>query len=599
MSTYAMKDRSQPSSRTHLPYMPGLDGLRAIAVLAVFVYHFHNGGGWLPGGFLGVDVFFVISGYLITSLLLSEFRRTGRVDLVAFWLRRARRLLPAVGVLIAVVMVLAPFFDFGQISRLRTDALASMGYVTNWALILGHQSYFQEFARPSLFRHLWSLAVEEQFYLLWPLVFAVCMTRFGHRRVLVGALAGAIASSVLMAILFDPGNPNRVFYGTDTRATPLLAGVALAFVWHPERLRAKTGTLAPNALNAIGAFALAMVLLTFLTVHDYDLSLYHGGFLLLSVWTVLLIGALAHPAAQLAGVVGCSPMRWLGLRSYSFYLWHWPVLELTRPGIDVSLDGPVLFALQLAATIVLADLSYRYVEQPFRRSRSWSRPDWLRIGRVGIAVGVTVVVIVVGWSGIVPKGRVGQLHVASAQITPTPAAVRASARHLQTLHGVPGAEAKPVLALGDSVMVDARSCLGRGLGPLLTLNAAVGRQPGDLVTLLHDYAAAGKTPDDVVLQMGNNGPVYSDDLERLHNALRGVHRVYLVNVDVPRSWQGEVNSSLYQAARNWGQAQLVDWHEIAASHGGITTDGVHLTTKGIDLYCRLIAASVRSGGGAS
>jgi hypothetical protein len=155
-----------------------------------------------------------------------------------------------------------------------------------------------------------------------------------------------------------------------------------------------------------------------------------------------------------------------------------------------------------------------------------------------------------------------------------------------------------VLALGDSVMVDARSCLGRGLGPLLTLNAAVGRQPGDLVTLLHNYAAAGKVPDDVVLQMGNNGPVYGDDLEKLHNALRGVPRVYLVNVDVPRSWQGEVNSVLHEAAQNWGQAELVDWHRIAASHGGITTDGVHLTSKGIDLYCRLIAASVRTTPGA-
>jgi peptidoglycan/LPS O-acetylase OafA/YrhL len=589
--------------------MPGLDGLRAIAVLAVFVYHFHNGGGWLPGGFLGVDVFFVISGYLITSLLLSEFRKEGRVDLVAFWLRRARRLLPAVGVLIAVVMVLGAFFDFGQISTLRGQALASMGYVTNWDLIFSHQSYFQEFARPSLFRHLWSLAVEEQFYLLWPLVFAACMTRFGHRRVVIGVIAGAIASSLLMAILFDPANPNRVFYGTDTRATPLLIGVALAFFWHPERLKEKTGMLAPIALDVVGVVGLAMVLVTFLTVHDFDLSLYHGGFLLLSLWTALLIGALAHPAARLGRVVGNPGMRWLGLRSYSFYLWHWPVLELTRPGIDVPLHGPILFALQLGATILLADLSYRYVEQPFRRSTSWQRPDWLRIGRVGIAVGVTTVVIVVGWSGIVPRGHPGQLRVASAQITPRgiPAPPLSVTRAVSKGSGgrVPikargkraqraTAKALPVLALGDSVMVDARSGLARLLGPQLTLNAAVGRQPSDIISLLHDYAAAGKLPNNVVLQIGNNGPVYGGDLAKLHQALIGVAHVYLVNVEVPRSWQGEVNSTLSEAARNWGQAQLVDWHQIAASHGGITTDGIHLTSKGIDLYSRLIASSVRT-----
>ncbi len=583
-----------PSSK-RLPYMPGLDGLRAIAVLAVFVYHFHNGGGWLPGGFLGVDVFFVISGYLIASLLLTEFRKEGRVDLVQFWLRRARRLLPAVGVLIAVVMVAGAFFDFGQISTLRGQALASMGYVTNWDLIFSHQSYFEEFARPSLFRHLWSLAVEEQFYLLWPLVFALCMTRFGHKRLVIGVIAGAIASSLLMAILFDPANPNRVFYGTDTRATPLLIGVALAFFWHPERLKPNTGTLAPIALNAMGAIGLSMVVITFLTVHDYDISLYHGGFLLLSVWTAMLIAALAHPAASIGRTLGNPGMRWLGLRSYSFYLWHWPVLELTRPGIDVPLHGPVLFALQLGATLALADLSYRYVEQPFRRSTSWQRPDWTRIGRVGIAVGVTAIVIVVGWSGIVPQGRPGQLHVASAEITPKAASIPKvpSPKPLDGKHGKKSAPL-PVMALGDSVMVDARSGLARLLGGGLTLNAAVGRQPDEIIDLLHDYAAHGGLPDYVVLQLGNNGPVYSDDLEKLHQALRGVPHVFLVNVEVPRSWQGEVNSVLSDAAENWGQAELVDWHAVAASHGGITTDGIHLTEKGIDLYSRLVASSVRT-----
>jgi peptidoglycan/LPS O-acetylase OafA/YrhL len=602
-----MREESRPNSGSRLPYMPGLDGLRAIAVLAVFVYHFHNGGGWMPGGFLGVDVFFVISGYLITALLLSEFRKEGRVDLVRFWLRRARRLLPAVGVLIAVVMVIGAFVDFGQISTLRGQALASMAYVTNWDLILSHQSYFEQFARPSLFRHLWSLAVEEQFYLLWPLVFAACMTRFGHRRVVVGVIAGAIASSLLMAILFDPVNPNRVFYGTDTRATPLLIGILLAFFWHPDRLKAKTGTLAPAALDAIGAFGLAMVLITFLTVHDYEVSLYHGGFLLLSLWTALLVAALAHPAASIGRIVGNPGMRWLGLRSYSFYLWHWPVLELTRPGIDVPLHGPVLFALQLGATMALADLSYRYVEQPFRRSTSWERPDWLRIGRVGIAVGVIAVVIVVGWSGIVPRGHPGQLRVASAQITPKtfvapPVSVsravsedsggRAPVKARRTNGAM--AKALPVLALGDSVMVDAHTGLARLLGPQLTLNAAVGRQATEIISLLHDYAAAGKVPENVVLQIGNNGPVYSDDLVKLHDALSGVPHVYLVNVEVPRSWQGEVNSALSEAARNWGQAVLVDWHAIASSHGGITTDGIHLTSKGIELYSRLVASSVRT-----
>jgi hypothetical protein len=297
-------------------------------------------------------------------------------------------------------------------------------------------------------------------------------------------------------------------------------------------------------------------------------------------------------------------MRWLGLRSYSFYLWHWPVLELTRPGIDVPLHGPVLFALQLGLTLALADLSYRYVEQPFRRSTSWQRPDWLRIGRVGIAVGVTSVVLIVGWSGIVPQGRPGHLRVASANITPQAVSISPRADGPKVPSPIPLAKQRgkkaaplPVLALGDSVMVDARSGLVRLLGGGLTLNAAVGRQPGEIIDLLHEYSAAGKLPDYVVLQLGNNGPVYGDDLVQLHEALEGVPHVFLVNVEVPRSWQGEVNSALSEAAQSWGQADLVDWHAVASSHGGITTDGIHLTEKGIDLYSRLIASAVRDSSG--
>ena len=281
-----------------------------------------------------------------------------------------------------------------------------------------------------------------------------------------------------------------------------------------------------------------MVLITFLTAHDYDLSLYHGGFLLLSLWTALLVAALAHPAALLGRLIGNPALRWLGLRSYSFYLWHWPVLELTRPGIDVSLHGAPLFLLQLAATILLADLSYRYVEQPFRRSRSWQRPGWIRIGRLGIAAGAAAVVLIVGWSGIVPRGHPGQTSVASAQIQPRAALLERLTKTRPAK--IPRGRWLPVLAVGDSVMVDSRDCLARRLGPLLTLNAQVGRQAEDLISLLHRYRTADKLPGEVVVQLGNNGAVYRDDLVKLRAVLRGVPRVYLVNAAVPRSWQGEV-----------------------------------------------------------
>ncbi|HWB70196.1 MAG TPA: acyltransferase, partial [Solirubrobacterales bacterium] len=315
-----------------LPYLPGIDALRAVAVLAVFLYH--AGVGWMPGGFLGVDVFFVISGYLITSLLLSEYRGAGHIRLGQFWLRRAKRLLPAVGVFVAVTMVLAAIFVPEDIDQLRGDALASLLYVANWHFIFEHQSYFELFQRPSLFRHLWSLSVEEQFYLFWPLAFAAGMTLFGRRRLLVGVAAGALASVALAWLLFDPtGDSSRVYYGTDTHAVGLLAGVGLALLWSPRDMRRRrTGPLVGPVLDAVGVLALGYVVLSFLHVHDYDLALYHGGYLWLALATAVLLAVLAHPAARLGGLLGRPAMLWLGLRSYSFYLWHWPVLVLTRPG---------------------------------------------------------------------------------------------------------------------------------------------------------------------------------------------------------------------------------------------------------------------------
>ena len=222
-----------------LPYVPGLDGLRALAVIAVLLYH--AGPRWAPGGFLGVEVFFVISGYLITSLLLAEWRQRGRIDLAAFWVGRARRLLPALYVLLVVTLAFAVLFLPEEVAGLRLDALAAVGYVTNWYLVLGQESYFEAVGRPSLLQHLWSLAIEEQFYLLWPLLFAAGMSlgtrRWWRRRLLLAALAalvGAAASALLMTVLYGTGvEPSRLYYGTDTRATGLLVGAALAYVWAP------------------------------------------------------------------------------------------------------------------------------------------------------------------------------------------------------------------------------------------------------------------------------------------------------------------------------------------------------------------------------
>jgi peptidoglycan/LPS O-acetylase OafA/YrhL len=580
-------------------YMPGVDGLRALAVLAVFFYH-TNTGGWMPGGFLGVDVFLVISGYLITAILLGEYRRSGHLEVVRFWLRRARRLLPAVGVFIAVTLLVAAILVPEDVSSLRGDALASLFYVNNWHLLFTDQSYFEAFARPSLFRHLWSLSVEEQFYLLWPLVFAAGMTLFGRRRVLYGVIAGAVASAILMAILFDPhSDPARVFYGTDTRAVGLLMGVALAMVWHPADLRPGAGRGARWILDAAGALALVMVVGSFLRVHDFDASLYRGGFLLLAAWTTILVAVLAHPAARLGSLVGNPPLVWLGLRSYSFYLWHWPVLMLSRPGIDVSLHGPVLVILQLGLTLVLADLSYRYVEEPFRqREGSPSAPSWLRRGRVALATGVGAVVLLIGWSGIVATDQTepasARLASAAGPDTAGGDAGQNVAASSSSGSGGGGGDLPPTLAIGDSVMHGAADTLNSDFGGRIVVDAKESRQPWDFAPVADAYRASG-LPEDVVIHVGNNGPVYYDELDDLRQALEGVDHVYLVNVLVPRSWQDEVNEELTSFAAGWPEATVVDWHGLAARDDDLTYDGIHLTPEGESAYTQLIEDAVGSG----
>jgi peptidoglycan/LPS O-acetylase OafA/YrhL len=564
-----------PERETRLPYMPAIDALRAISVLAVFFYHV--GVSWMPGGFLGVDVFFVISGYLITALLVGEFRRGGHINVAAFWLRRARRLLPAVGVMIAVTMLVALVLVPDRIGELRGNAVASLFYVNNWHLIFSHQSYFESF-QPSLFRHLWSLSVEEQFYLLWPLVCAGVLARLGRGRLLLVAIAGIVASTLLMAGLYDPASSggSRAFYGADTRAAPLLAGVALALVWDPLKLPALKGRLA-LALDVAGVVGLVMVLRAFFDATDFDPGLYHGGFLVLALWASLLVAAVAHPATRLSRLLATGPAIWLGVRSYGFYLWHWPVIALTRPHIDVPLSGPVLIGLQLAATLALADLSYRFVEQPFRRrSGAPSAPSWLRAARPALAAAVIATVAVVGWGGFASS----------------PSGAAATAGSTGPVGGSPNGSAPPVLAIGDSVMRGSTRALINRLGDKIIVDADEARLPYQFPAAVNAYRASGELADDVVIQLGNNGPVYGSDIDKLKAELQGVPHVYLVNVEVPRSWESEVNDELDKAVADWPEATLIDWHAAIDAQPDLTYDGIHPTPDGNLLYAKLVADAI-------
>jgi peptidoglycan/LPS O-acetylase OafA/YrhL len=370
--------------------MPSLDGLRAFAIVAVLLYHADVG--WLPGGFLGVDIFFVLSGYLITTLLLAEWQTHATIDLPQFWLRRARRLLPALLVVTAATLTFALLVLPDEVARLRGDALAALAYGTNWYLIFEQQSYFEAIGRPSLLQHLWSLAVEEQFYLLWPPLLLLLLRWIGQRGALLVTLALVATSAALMGLLYQPeADPLRLYYGTDTRAFAPLLGAALACAWPYRAKIVSAGRRAELLVDALVLGTLGSLVAACALVNEYQPALYQGGFVAVALITVLLLAALTHPAASFSKrVLGSAPLRWLGTRSYAIYLWHWPVFTVTRPELDVDLTGVPLLALRLGVTLLLAELSYRFVEMPFRSGmveRAWQRlraAHGLRLWRLGV-----------------------------------------------------------------------------------------------------------------------------------------------------------------------------------------------------------------------
>ncbi|HVN51750.1 MAG TPA: acyltransferase family protein [Acidimicrobiales bacterium] len=634
-------------------YRPALDGLRAIAVLAVLAYHWPAS--WMPGGFLGVEVFFVISGYLITSLLLGERVRTGTTDLKAFWARRARRLLPALFTLLAVVSAVWLIWYPSEVAGLRGAVVAALAYVTNWYLIAVKQSYFASVGRPSPFLHLWSLAVEEQFYLVWPLVLLGLLRVFRRRMrlVLVAVLAGAAASAALGVALYHPGaDPFRVWYGTDTRAAGILLGAALAIAVPPWHMQAAISRGARRLLGVVGLAALAATAWMFVHVNEFDPFVYRGGFVLLDLVTVGLILALVHPATTIvARALAWRPLVWVGRRSYGIYLWHWPIFVLTRPGLDVTMAGWQLLTVRLGGTVVAAELSYRLVEMPIR---SGSLTRWLRarqaprgdeapsvsieltrhgpVAVVGerrrrppsarVALVSVAAVVVVGLIGVglvrarpgtasAPDGldlrgvvhdKLGDVigdgsdtgvprHDLVQPRTARPG--RATPTTLPPIPPIVPIDGNHVIAIGDSVLLGSRGWM-RQQFPGVLLNAEVGRQFYVLPDLVGLLEVAKMMRPLVIIDLGTNGPPDPSDLDKVLGMLKGARRVVLVTTREPRSWQDLSNQRIRAAVAGHPNVVIADWHAASAGHPDyFVSDGVHLTERGGQAYVETLAAAIR------
>jgi peptidoglycan/LPS O-acetylase OafA/YrhL len=399
-------------------YMPGLDGLRAIAVLAVIF--FHLGFGWAPGGLLGVGIFFTLSGYLITDILLGQYMRKGAIHLGRFWLGRARRLLPALFLMLLIVIAWVTIFGPAQPDQFRKAVVSAIFYVNNWQQIAANVSYFARFAPEQPLNHLWSLSVEEQFYIFWPFILLVLLKLVRERpgaeglrpKLALWTLALAIASSILMAVLYHPSlDPSRVYYGTDTRAAGLLFGAALAMVWPSRRLSKRITFQARRNLDVMGCVGLLIIAIMIWRTGEFSQFLYRGGFVVLSLATVMVLMPLAHPACRLGNVVGCKPLRWIGVRSYGIYLWQTPVIVLTSPQGPHS-QSLLRDVLQLAAIFLISAASWKFVEEPIRhgaigrllarrRRLGWSWSTFTTEGRVVlVGLAVLLVVAVAGMAGV-------------------------------------------------------------------------------------------------------------------------------------------------------------------------------------------------------
>ena len=604
--------------------LPGLDGLRGIAVLAVIIYH--GDVSFLVGGFLGVDVFFVLSGFLITTLLINELTETNTVDRARFYIRRIRRLMPALFLVLFFSVLVSGLFVLDAAYHVRRDLPWAITFVLNWSYLFFEQSYFVNISRPPLLQHLWSLSVEEQFYVIWPIMLiGLYKVKIGNLtprvKIFIASSVLAIASTAWMVHLSVangfpiPNDPSRVYFGTDTHAMGLLVGCAAAALWRSERLSERLTPDRVAAMNGLGLLSLAGLAYFFLFVSELNEFLYRGGFLVLSILTAILVVVAAHPALKFGQRLGNPVLKWFGDRSYGIYLWHWPIFVLMRSGIDIQWAEPIAFLVKVTIVLAIADLSYRYVELPIRQGAIASRLSvWRAAGvprpkaRTLMTTAVTVVVLSASLVGMyrVPTPDAGNLTgiggitaidedpVAVVEPTQEPDGDPViNSQQAATVQEEIQAKIPPVV-FGDSVVLGARESLKAVMGEI-SIDAAVSRQPETIAERIRARRDERRLGPDVVIHMGTNGIVQEEDLKPILEELRDRNRVVVVNVRVPRVWMNPTNEVIVSLVGQYPNVRLADWNAVSKGKKGyFAPDGVHLTKTGAEVFGNLVNDTLRS-----
>ncbi|MGE6596410.1 acyltransferase family protein [Bacillus proteolyticus] len=592
-------------------YMVGLDSLRGLAILGVILYHINFN--WMPGGFLGVTVFFVLSGYLITDILAMEWKRNKRIDLKKFWLSRARRLLPGMFVMLVITLAWITIFHSSLLETMRGDSLAALFYVSNWWYIYHKLSYFDNFNQLSPLNHFWSLAVEEQFYVVWPFIISLGLYHIKKQsRMILLICLGAVASALAMAILYEPGaDPSRIYYGTDTRAFSLLIGAALALIWPSNRLANKIIPRARLILDVVGGTALIIILLMFWKTNQYDPFLYNGGMLLLSIVTALLVANLAHPASRIAQFLRFRPLRWIGIRSYGIYLWHYPILTLTTPKVNAGDFSLIRAILQFLLIIMIAQISWKYIEKPIRQG-ALRNIQFKNLRLQNVALGVKLALIcavfvssiaVFGLSKVSKAKENPQLDkVEAVQTQPAkhPVAVRENPaqetpknqEESKEVNSVQPKSSSNVTAIGDSVMIDIAPYLKTAF-PDIRIDAQIGRQLSKAIPVVEQLKNEGNLGNYVIIGLGTNGAFTTEQLVSLIELIGNERKVIFINTRVPRPWESIVNERLKVTTPKYPNVTLVDWYTASAGKRDyFAPDGVHLTKLGAEAYAALVVKAV-------
>ena len=579
------------ATKRGIQYIPAIDGLRAIAVIAVILYHL--GISWIPGGFLGVDLFFVISGYVITRLLLDSIQERGGLDLRDFYMARIRRLLPPLVFMMVVTSIVVGIWAPDTTKKFLTDAPFSLFGGMNWWLVFNQQDYFESSGRPPLLQHTWSLAVEAQFYLLWPLILLLVLKYFGKKVIPAAALTiAAISGVALMLVSFqlDAANSSKVshiYFGTDTHSIGLFLGAALAVSWIPQNFNLQVSRRAQDFIDGIGVFGFIGILATFALIDESKPTLYRIAFPLAGIFGTAILISIVHPASRFAPLLRNRVLLWIGERSYAIYLWHWVIFQISRPQVDLDGENWALFSLRILLVLAMADISLRLVELPIR---SGAVAYWFgglkyrtkavrRKQKLTVALSVSILIITSATVSVSAIVRVDKKNQELAQLLkdadkPIVTPIENSAN--------PG-----LWVTGDSVILGIRHVLEMN-HPIALINARVGRQAPELLeVMLRDGPLALNSP--VVFNIGNNNALTRSQVIAIFEAVKQAPQRIVVNTAVPRPWRETNNELINEIAATYPNTVVVRWDQISEGRPEyFAPDGVHLVPAGARAYVAAI-----------